>query len=344
MSRAPGTTAAIAGGELRLPAAMLAALALLALAAALLAAVVLGATRIALGDVIAAFTDFDGSREHVAVVEVRFPRALLAAAVGAGLGVAGALMQAVTRNPLAEPGILGISWGAALVAVGAQAFLGIGSAAGLVPFALAGAAAAGAVVVALGSAGGAGLTPERLIVAGAAISGLLAAVVQGILVLDSESLEAARHWLAGSLAARGLDVLAAALPYQIAGLALAAVLARPLGAFALGEDVARGLGLRVATVKVGVAVAVVLLAGSSVAVAGPIVLVGLAVPHVAYHLVGRQPARFLPASAVLGALLVVLGDVAARMVIAPEELPVGVMTAVLAAPVLFHVARRGTSR
>jgi iron complex transport system permease protein len=344
VSHTPKTAAVIAGGALRLPAPMLAALALLALAAAFVAAVVLGATRVAFADALRAFTDFDGSHAHVAVLEVRFPRALLAATVGAGLGVAGALMQAVTRNPLAEPAILGISWGAALVAVGAQTVLGIATGAELVPFALAGAAVAGAVVVALGSAGGAGLTPERLIVAGAAMSGLLAAVVQGILVLDRESLEAARQWLAGSLTGRGFDVLVAALPYQVAGLALAAVLARPLSAFALGEDVARGLGLRVASVKVGAAVAVVLLAGSSVAVAGPIALVGLAVPHAAYHLVGRQPARFLPASAVLGALLVMLSDVAARLVIAPEELPVGVMTALIGAPVLMHVARRGTNR
>lgn len=332
-----------AGGGLGLPAPLLLVLAVAALLAALAAAVVFGATRVAVADALRAFTDFDGSRAHVAVVEVRLPRALLAATVGSALGVAGALMQAVTRNPLAEPTILGISWGAALAAVGAQTVLGIATGAGLVPFALAGAAAAGAVVVALGSAGGAGLTPERLIVAGAAISGLLAAVVQGILVVDRESLEAARHWLAGSLAGRGFDVLLAALPYQAAGLVLTVVLTRPLSAFALGEEVARGLGMRVATVKIGAAATVILLAGSSVAVAGPIVLVGLVAPHAAYYLVGRQPERFLPTAAVLGALLVMLGDVAARLVIAPEELPVGVMTALLGAPVLLHVARRGAA-
>lgn len=343
MTRAEGRAAPNAGGELRLRAPALAALALAALALAFAAALVFGATRVATAEAIDAFTAFDGSRAHVAVVEVRLPRALLAATVGAGLGVAGALMQAVTRNPLADPAILGVSWGAALVAVGAQTLLGVATSAQLVPFALAGAAVAGAVVVALGSAGAAGLTPERLIVAGAAISGLLAAVVQGILVLDQESLQAARHWLAGSLAARGFDVLVAALPYQVGGLALAAGLVRPLSTLALGDDVARGLGLRVAGVKVGAAVAVILLAGSSVAVAGPIALVGLAVPHAAYYLVGREPARFLPAAAILGALLVMLGDLAARVVVAPEELPVGVMTALLGAPVLFHVARRETS-
>ena len=180
--------------------------------------------------------------------------------------------------------------------------------------------------------------------AGAAVSGLLAALVQGMLVLDRESLEAARHWLAGSLTGRGFDVLTAALPYQAVGLALAAGLARPLGALALGDDVARGLGQRVATVKLGVALAVVLLAGSAVAAAGPIVLVGLAVPHAARHLVGRDLVRVLPACALLGGILVLLADIAARVVIAPEELPVGVMTALIGAPVLLHVARRGAGR
>jgi len=336
-----GSAAMVRGGGLRLPAPVAVGLGLGALVATVAAALVLGGTRVPLADAASALFAFDGSRAHVIVVEVRLPRALLAIVVGAGLGVAGALMQAVTGNPLAEPSILGISWGAALVAVAAQSAIGIDTTAGLVPFALLGAAAAGLVVVALGSAGGAGLTPERLIVAGAAMSGLLAALVQGMLVLDRESLEAARHWLAGSLSGRGFDVLTATLPYQVAGLLVTAALARPLGALALGDDVARALGQRVATVKLGAALAVILLAGSAVAAAGPIVLVGLAVPHIARHVVGRELARLLPTCALLGGLLVLVADICARLVLAPEELPVGVMTAVLGAPILLHVARRG---
>jgi len=324
-----------------LPGPLVAAVGVAALALALAASVLLGSTPISLERAVTAFTDYDGSREHVIVVDVRAPRALLAAAVGAALGLAGALMQAVSRNPLAEPGILGISWGAALAAVGAQILLGVGSLAALTSFALLGAAAAGLLVVILGSLGREGLTPAKLVVAGAAISALLSALLQGLLVLDAQSLEASRRWLAGSLAGRDADVLLQVLPYLVAGLAVALALARPLTAFSLGEDVARGLGQRTGLVKGAAAVAVILLAGSAVAVAGPVVLVGLAVPHFARFLVGREQRRILPAAALFGAVVLLCADVVARVAIAPEELPVGVMTAIVGAPVLIHVARRG---
>jgi iron complex transport system permease protein len=313
------------------------------LALALAASVMLGATRISPADAVGALVAPNGSRAHVVVIEARVPRTLLAAAVGAALGVAGALMQAVSRNALAEPSLLGISWGAALAVVAAQYALAVGSAAAFVPAAVAGAAAAGLLVVSLGAVGRAGLTPERLVVAGAAVSALLAALVQAVLVVDRQSLEVARRWLAGSLAGAGVDALLAALPYLAAGAALAFALARPLTTLALGEDVARALGQRTGGVKAAAALAVVLLAGAAVAVAGPIVLVGLAVPHVARAAVGRDLVRVLPACALLGAVLVLAGDVAARLVIAPDELPVGVMTALLGAPIFLHVARRGAS-
>lgn len=314
---------------------------MVALAVALATSVALGTTQIPLERTFSAFTDYDASHEHVVVIDVRVPRALIAAVVGAALGVAGALMQAVSRNPLAEPGILGISWGAALAAVGGQAALGIGSTTGVVWSALVGAALAGGLVVVLGSAGREGLSPSRLVVAGAAISTLLWALLQGLLVLDQQSLEASRRWLAGSIVGRETDVLVQVLPYQAAGLAIAVVLARPLTALSLGDSVARGLGQRVGLVKAAAAAAVVLLAGSAVAVAGPIVLVGLAVPHLARFLVGRDYRRVLPAAAAGGAVLLLAADVAARFVIHPEEVPVGVMTALIGGPFFLHVARRG---
>jgi len=314
-----------------------------ALALAVTASVLLGATAISLERAVTAFTDHDGSREHVIVTDVRAPRAVLAAAVGGALGVAGAVMQAVSRNPLAEPGILGISWGAALAAVAAQILLGVGSLAALCAFALLGAAVAGLLVVVLGSLGREGLTPAKLVVAGAAISALLSALLQGLLVVDAQSLEASRRWLGGSLVGRDVDVLVQVLPYLVAGLAVAWVLARPLTALSLGEDVARGLGQRTGLVKAAAATAVILLAGGAVAVAGPLLLVGLAVPHLARFLVGRDCRRVLPAAALIGAVLVLSADVVARLVIPPEELPVGVMTALVGAPVFIHVARRGVA-
>lgn len=328
-------------GRPALPGPLVAALGLAALALALGGSIVLGATPVSPEEALTAFTDYDGSREHVVVAEVRAPRALLAAVVGAALGVAGAVMQAITRNPLAEPGILGISWGAALVAVGAQVLLGVGSLAALASFALVGAAGAGLLVVVLGSLGREGLTPAKLVVAGATISALLSALLQGLLVLDAQSLQASRRWLGGSLVGRDADVLLQALPYLVAGLVVALALARPLTALSLGEDIARGLGQRTGVVKAGAAAAVILLAGGAVAVAGPLMLVGLAVPHLARFLVGRDYRRVLPATALFGALLVVSADVAARLVIPPEELPVGVMTAIVGAPAFLHVARRG---
>jgi iron complex transport system permease protein len=344
VTSSPATTIARKrSGERALPRPALLALGIAALALAAAAGLMLGSSTISAARVMSALSAFDGSAEHVTVVDVRLPRLVVAAVVGASLGIAGALMQSITRNPLAEPSLLGVSWGAALAAVGGQVVAGIDTADALVPVAIGGAAAAGLVVVVLGATGRTGLTPERLIVAGAAVSGLLAALVQGLLVLDRESLEVARRWLAGSLNGAGWDALVAATPYLLAGALLTVFLVRPLSTLALGEDVARGLGVRTGLIKATGALAIVALAGGSVALAGPIILVGLVVPHAARVLVGRDLAPLLIACGVLGALLVIVSDIVARIVVAPEELPVGVMTALVGAPVLLHVARRGVA-
>lgn len=327
----------------RVPGPQLVLLGLLALAGAVFASLALGARTVAPGTVVAALTAFDGSAEHVAVAEVRLPRTVVAAVVGATLAVAGALTQAISRNPLADPSILGISWGAALAAVGGQYVLGVGSAAGLVALALAGAALAALAIVLVGLLERGASADERLVVVGAAVSGLLAALVQGVLVVDRQSLETARRWLAGSLTGAGWNGLAAAVPALVLGTVLAVALVRPLTAIGLGDAVAEGLGVRPGRVKLAGAVAVVALAGSSVALAGPIVLVGLAVPHAARRLTGHAVGPGLVACAILGAVLVLVGDVLARVLIAPEELPVGVLTAVLGAPALLQLAR-GTGR
>lgn len=327
-------------GNRKLRGPLLAVIGLVAVAVAVFAGLALGASTIAPDQVLSALVAFDGSSQHVAVLEVRLPRIIVAIAVGASLGVAGALMQAVGRNDLADPTILGISWGAALATVAGQIVLGVGSASMLVALAMIGAALAAAVIVALGLLGRGGFAAERLVVAGAAISGLLAALVQGLLVVDRESLEAARHWLAGSLTGAGWDGLLATLPYLAAGALLAAAVARPLTTLGLGEDVASALGVRPRPVQAATAVAIVALAGASVALAGPVALVGLAVPHAARALVGRAIGPQLVACFVLGALLVVLSDIASRVVLAPEEMPAGVLTAIVGTPVLVHVARR----
>lgn len=344
MSRAAGAALGRRAGSRRLSGPLLIALGLAALVVAGFASLALGATTIAPAEVVSALLAFDGSAQHVAVAEVRLPRTAVALVVGASLGVGGALMQAVARNDLADPSILGISMGAALATVGGQIVLGVESAGVLVALAMGGAAVAAAAIVAVGLLGRGGFAAERLVVAGAALSGLLLALVQGLLVIDRESLEAARHWLAGSLTGAGWDDALATVPYLVLGTVLAAGAARPLTTLGLGEDVASALGVRPRPVQAATAVAIVALAGASVALAGPVALVGLAVPHAARALVGRDIAAQLVACSVLGALLVVVSDIVARVILAPEELPVGVLTAIVGAPVLLHVARRRTHR
>lgn len=344
MSHAAAVAATRRAGSRRLSGPLLGILGLGALAVTGLGSLVLGATTIAPGDVFSALVAFDGSSQHVAVAEVRLPRTIVAVAVGASLGAAGALMQAVARNDLADPSILGISMGAALATVAGQIVLGVDSAFLLVALAMAGAGLAATGIVALGLLGRGGLGAERLVVAGAAISGLLLALVQGLLVVDSQSLEAARHWLAGSLTGAGWDGFVATLPYLAAGALIAAAVARPLTTLGLGEDVASVLGVRPRPVQAATAVAIVALAGASVALAGPVALVGLAVPHGARALVGQTMGPQLVVCGVLGALLVAVSDIVSRVVLAPEELPVGVVTAIVGAPVLLHVIRRPTPR
>ncbi len=316
---------------------LLAGLCLLALS--LLASVRFGAARIGTADVIGAFTDYGGSEEDLIVRTLRVPRALIAGLVGAALGVAGGIMQGLTRNPLAEPGILGVNAGAALAVVGAVFFLGVSSLTTYALFAFVGAGAAAAVVYGLGSMGRGGMTPMKVTVAGAAMAALLSSLTTAMLILSQQTLDEIRFWLAGSVAGRDLELLLQVLPYIGVGLLLAFSMGRQITTLNLGDDVATGLGQRTAWIKVMAAVAVVLLAGSAVAIAGPIGFVGLVVPHLARFFVGVDYRWILPYSAILGAILLVGADVAARLVIRPQELPVGVMTALLGAPFFIYLAR-----
>lgn len=298
-----------------------------------------GAAEIGTGDVVSAFTSYDGSTEDLIIRTLRVPRALIAALVGASLGVAGAIMQGLTRNPLAEPGILGINAGAALAVVGAVFLLGASSLTTYALFAFVGAGVTAVVVYGLGTLGRGGMTPMKLTVAGAALAALLSSLTTAILILSQRTLDEIRFWLAGSVAGRDLDLLLQVLPYILAGLVLAFALGSRITALSLGEDVARGLGQRTAWVKAAAAVAVVLLAGSSVAIAGPIGFVGLVVPHVVRFFVGVDYRWILPYTALLGAILLVSADIAARVVVRPQELPVGVMTALVGAPFFIYLAR-----
>jgi iron complex transport system permease protein len=306
---------------------------------AMLASIAFGAANIDVATVWAALVHFDGSTDHLIIRTLRVPRAAVAALVGAALGVAGALMQGLTRNPLADPGILGVNTGAALGVVGATFFLGITSLSVYALFAFGGAALTALAVYGLGSLGRGGPTPLKITVAGAALTAFLSSLTTAILILNQRTLEEVRFWLAGSVAGRDLALLMEVAPYLVAGLLLALALGRQITTLSLGDDVAVGLGQRTAWVKGLAAIATVLLAGSAVAVAGPIGFVGLIIPHVARILVGQDYRWILPYAALVGATFLVLSDVAARLVLSPIELPVGIMTALVGGPVFVYLVR-----
>lgn len=315
---------------------------LVALLGCLLVSLLLGAADISPGTVWQALVHFDGSTEHLIIRTVRLPRAILAVVVGGALGVAGAITQGLTRNPLAAPDILGINVGAALAMVLAVFLRGSGGS--YVGFAFGGAAIAAVTVYWLGSLGRSGLTPLKLVIAGAALSYLLGSLTTGILILSQRTLDEIRFWLAGSLAGQDMASLLPVLPYVAVGLAGSLALGRQLTLLSLGEDVAQGLGLQTAWVKVGSAIAVVLLAGSAVALAGPIGFVGLVVPHVVRFAVGVDYRWILPYAMVVGAIGLSIADTAARLVIRPQELPVGIMTALIGAPFFIYLARSKIKR
>lgn len=310
----------------------------------LLLSITFGAADIDSGTVWQALTAFDGSTSHLIITTVRLPRALIALLVGAALAVAGSLMQGLTRNPLADPGILGISAGAALAVVIMTFLAGTASIQVYTWIAFAGGAIAAIAVYTLGSVGRGGMTPLKLILAGAVLAYLMSALTTGILILSQRTLDEIRFWLAGSVAGRDLDVLLQVLPYVLVGLMVAFSLGKQITALTLGEDVARGLGLNTAWVKAIAIVTVVLLAGSAVALAGPIGFVGLVIPHIVRFWVGVDYRWILPYAAVWGAILLSIADLAARLIIKPQELPVGIMMALLGAPFFIYLARSQVKR
>ena len=313
---------------------------LLLLLLAMLISIAFGAAALAPEDVWAALFRFDPtSTEHLIIRTLRVPRSLVAALVGASLAVAGAIVQGLTRNPLGDPGILGINAGAALAVVAAVFFLNIGSLTLYTLFALAGATVTAFAVYGIGSLGRGGPTPLKLTVAGAAVTALLSSITTAVLILDQRTLEEVRFWLAGSVAGRDLSLLLQVAPYLLGGLLLALALGRQITTIALGDEVAQGLGQRTGLVKLLAALAVVLLAGGAVAIAGPIGFVGLVIPHVARFLVGADYRWILPYSMLVGAIFLIMSDVAARLVAHPIELPVGVMTAVIGGPFFVYLVR-----
>ncbi|MBP2707830.1 iron ABC transporter permease [Microbispora sp. RL4-1S] len=309
----------------------------LVLVAVLAFSVAFGARQLSAGAVWRGVFD-DGSAAWTVVREMRLPRTLLGLLAGTALGLAGGVMQALTRNPLADPGLLGINAGASAAVATATAFLGMTSFGGYVWFSLAGAAVVSALVYAVG--GGRGATPARLALAGAALNAALYSYVSAVMLLDSDSLEKMRFWTVGSLASAQNATSAAVLPFVAAGLVLSLGLARPLNALALGDDSARALGARPGLVRTAAIVAVTLLCGAATAACGPIVFVGLMVPHLVRALTGPDLRWVLPYCAVLAPVLLLGADVLGRVLGRPGELQAGIVTAVAGGPFFLYFARR----
>ncbi|WP_243744907.1 FecCD family ABC transporter permease [Streptomyces hainanensis] len=281
--------------------------------------------------------DAPDARVDTVIWESRVPRTALGLAVGAALGLAGALLQALTRNPLADPGILGISAGAAFGVVLAAGVFGLGTLGGRIWFALAGALVAGVAVYLLGRLGQSGLTPVKLALAGVAVTALLSSLTSGIVLTDPDALNRYRFWAAGSLGGQNAGGLGLVLPLLLVGALLALACAPSLNSLALGEDVATSLGRRVGLVRVQGVLAVTLLTGGAVALIGPVVFVGLVVPHVARILaqragIGPDHRWLLPVSAALAPVLLLLADVAGRLVARPLEIQAGVLVAFVGGP------------
>ncbi|OIV37051.1 iron ABC transporter permease [Mangrovactinospora gilvigrisea] len=316
---------------------VLAAVVLLALVTLLSLAV--GARAIPPSHVIDAILHGGSSNDALVVRTQRLPRTIVGLVVGASLGVAGAVMQGITRNPIAEPGVLGISNGAAGGVVCAIVLFDVHSLTGYVWFGFAGALIAAICVYAVASAGPGGSTPVKLALSGAAFAALLGSVISGVMSTQAQALDEYRFWLVGSLGGRGWDVALQVLPFLGVGLVLVFAVARGLDALALGEDAARGLGQNVALVRGVGALGATVLTGSAVAAAGPIAFVGLVVPHAARRLVGTGHRWVLAMAALLGPAMLVVSDVIGRVLFPPSEVPAGVMTALMGVPVLVALVR-----
>jgi iron complex transport system permease protein len=308
---------------------------------AVIASLAVGAKAIPVGSVIDAFTAFDPTdTDHLVVRELRLPRTIVGLLVGAALGVAGAVMQAVTRNPLADPGILGVNAGASFAVVMAIWLVGVGTVTGLMWFAFAGAALASVVVYLLGSAGRGGTTPVRLALAGAALSALLFALTRAVTIVDQATLDQFRFWAVGSLGGRSTGVAWGILWPIVVGLGLAIGITRQLNGLALGEDAAAALGIKVNLTRAISGVAVTLLCGAAVAAVGPIAFVGLVIPHAVRAWFGPDQRWLLPACALAGPVLLLACDTLGRVVARPSEVQVGIMTAAIGGPAFVYLVRR----
>jgi len=313
--------------------------AVVVLAGLTLASIAVGSRDVSFSDIWAGLSGVTDSLEQAAVAK-RVPRTVLAAIVGAALAVSGAVMQGVTRNPLADPGILGVNMGASLAVVCGIAWFGLASVTGFIWTAIIGAAVAAVFVYAVGSLGRGGATPLKLALAGAATSAALASFVTAVILGRNDIAGGVRSWQIGGVGGASFSSIGYVAPFMVVGFVICMLAARSLNSLALGDDLAAGLGERVAVARCIAALGAVLLCGAATAVAGPIAFVGLVVPHFCRLLVGVDHRWLVPFSALTGACLLIFSDVLGRIVARPDEIDVGIITALIGAPFFIYFVRR----
>ncbi len=317
---------------------------LISLVLCILASLAFGARYVSLHEVIYALLHADTTSINEIVVHERIPRTVFSIIAGASLGVSGVLMQAITRNPIADPSILGVNTGASLFVVSGIAFFHINTAGQYIWFALAGAAITAVFVFGIGSMGYGGATPIKLALAGAATSAALSSLVSAIILPRTDVMNAFRFWQVGSVSGATWEGISSVLPFLIVGLIIGILSAPALNALALGDDVATGLGVRTGIVRIVGAFAGVLLCGATTALAGPIGFVGLMVPHTMRLICGPNLRFIIPMSAIGGAIILTISDVIGRLIGSPSELEAGIVTAFLGAPILIIIAMRAKVR
>lgn len=313
---------------------------LVGLGLCILLSLTLGARVIPINETFEAIFSNQRATVNQVVVFERIPRTIFGIIAGMALGVSGALMQAITRNPIADPSILGVNSGASLAVVIGIAFFSIGSVNAFIWFAIGGAAVTALAVYTIGSIGPGGPTPIKLALAGAATSAALSSLVSVIMLPRTEVMNLFRFWQVGSISGATWEGISTVLPFLIIGLGVSFALAPALDILALGEELASGLGVKTNTIRVIGATGGVLLTGATTAIAGPIGFVGLMVPHIARLAVGSSLKRVLPLSAIGGATLLLGSDVIGRVLGRPSELEAGIITAFIGAPILIMIARK----
>lgn len=304
------------------------------------ASLALGSRNVGFEEVIGALFHAGGGAFDSLVVRERIPRTVFSILAGASLGVSGALMQAVTRNPIADPGILGVNTGASLFVVSGIAFFHISTASQYIWFALAGAAVTAVFVYRIGSMGYGGATPIKLALAGAAASAALSSFVSAVILPRADVMDAFRFWQAGSVSGATWEGILSVSPFLAAGFGIGILSASALNALSLGDDVATGLGVNTGLVRITGALAGVLLCGATTALAGPIGFVGLMIPHTMRLVCGPNMRYVIPMSAIGGAILLTVSDIIGRLIGYPGELEAGIVTAFFGAPILILIAMR----